>query len=143
MRDISIMSVPNGGFLIADFREGKSIAALSNSGDLIRWMANELGIADVLAPHTQPPSEFFERKDTDNTDGYAKIIRKSPEPEQDGFITFPREWREWDPNKKFVLDGNDRVYDVDLVTEAGHSSKYSYNSINGILGVKAYRLVKP
>lgn len=76
MRDISIMNVPNGGFLIADFREGKSIAAFTNSGDLIRWITQQ-----------------FERRRNETAGGQVLgEIDPCPEPEQDGFITSEPEW---------------------------------------------------
>lgn len=107
MQNIRIKNAGNGGFLITEDHElyGTPIAALSNSDDLIDWLIKQFNLpaknADemIAAPEAispQPPSEFFERKDTGNTDGYAKIIRKSPEPEQDGFITNEPEWIKWD-----------------------------------------------
>lgn len=78
MRDISIMNVPNGGFLIADFREGKSIAALSNSDDLIDWLIKQFNLP---------------AKNADEMIAALEAI--SPEPEQDGFITKEPEWIPW------------------------------------------------
>ena len=41
MKDITIRSTPNGGFIVREAFDGDVIAALSNSGDLIRWVTSQ------------------------------------------------------------------------------------------------------
>ena len=106
MRDISIMNVPNGGFLIADFREGKSIAALSNSDDLIDWLIKQFNLP---------------AKNADEMIAALEAI--SPEPEQDGFITEESEWIVWNGGNCPVEKGEI----VEVVLSTGIQSKcYAY-----------------
>lgn len=42
MRNISIMNVGNGGFMVVDFDKGRSIAAFTNGRDLLKWMGENI-----------------------------------------------------------------------------------------------------
>lgn len=64
MQNIYIRNVKNGGFIIYDDNTGGYIAALSNSGDLIRWVTEQF-----IKPKTLPV--------------------RTVEVEEDGFVT---EW---------------------------------------------------
>lgn len=91
MNNIRIINAANGGFLIHEDVEqdfyNVPIAALSNSGDLLRWMTAQ-----------------FERPKPETAKASKPIgAVTTPEPEQDGFITQESEWIEWNGGERPVL----------------------------------------
>ena len=63
MNDIRILNAPNGGFIIKADLDNDLIAALSNSGDLIRWITEQF-----IKPKTETckNSGWIECKDQDD-----------------------------------------------------------------------------
>lgn len=129
MQNIRIKNAENGGFLITEDHElyGTPIAALSNSGDLIRWMTEQF-----IKPKEEPIFPHFKPM----LDRVLAREENAPEPEQDGFITKEPEWISWGITTPFRLNIGD-LTKVEIQTR----QTFLYIHAQGLTGVYAYRVL--
>lgn len=82
MNNIRIINTPNGGFVVRDDFEGDVIAALTNSGDLIRWISEQLGKTDVLK--TGDKAKIIDKRTSD----FGEIVTIKTPLDENGWVRY-------------------------------------------------------